>query len=345
MPLRCIEPETNRTLQAFDLSPEEWQALGAENRRRHHLRMPCCSAQVSLRRSRLGKPFFAHKTVGACSTGPETEAHRLLKQMMVEVARDHGWKAETEVLGEAPSGEPWRADVLASRGAARVAVEIQWSSQAAEETVRRQERYAASGIRCLWLFRQRSFPISEAVPAARILGTLEAGFRASLPDIFGRGRQELPMQEFLVAVLCKRLRFGLPLDVQAKFTVRAARLPCWRCHAQTQILKEVEVRAGPYQTTFSLSKLGSYRGLWDSVRARVPSSFPSGVVRRRYSKAEGREHLGNSCSHCGVSTGEHFEDQASEDVRVICDYTARLDEAWRTAIHHQAGSLAQWGVY
>jgi competence protein CoiA len=265
--------------------------------------------------------------------------------MVVEVAREHGWQAETEVVGEAPSGEPWRADVLASRGAARVAVEIQWSPQTPDETVRRQERYAASSIRCLWLFRQGSFPISESLPSARILGTLEAGFRASLPDIFGRGRQELPMREFLAAAFSKRLRFGLPLGVKANFTVRAVRLPCWRCHAWTQILKEVEVTAGPHEASLSVPELGRHRGLWDGVRAQLPSSFPSGTIHRRYSKMQEREYLRNGCSHCGVLIGEHFKEQATGNVSVICEYAAPLDDAWRTAIHRQEGSLAGWGVY
>jgi competence protein CoiA len=264
--------------------------------------------------------------------------------MVVEVAREHGWQVETEVNGEAPSGEAWRADVLVSRGAARVAVEIQWSAQTPDETMQRQERYEASGVRCLWLFRQGSFPISHSLPAARILGTLEAGFRASLPDVFERGREELPMPDFLAAAFSKRLRFGLPLGVEAKFTIRALRLPCWCCHAWTQILKEVEVTAGPHQASLSVPELGRHRGLWDRVRARLPSSFPSGTIHRRYSKTQEREYLSNGCSHCRALIGEHSEEQATGDCRVICEYAAPLDDAWRTAIHHQQGSLADWGL-
>ncbi len=153
------------------------------------------------------------------------------------------------------------------------------------------------------------------------------------------------MREFLAAVFSKRLRFGLPMDVETNFIVRSARLPCWRCHAQTQILREVEVTAGPHQATFSVPELGRHRGLWGMVRARLPSSFPSGAVYRRFSKTEEREYVGNRCSHCGASLGQYREQEASDDVRVVCEYTARLDEAWRTAINHQEACLAQWGVY
>jgi competence CoiA-like predicted nuclease len=86
--------------------------------------MPCCSAPVILKRSRLGTRFFAHKAVGACTTAAETEAHLLLKTMAVEGARAHGWSVTTEMPGTSPSGEAWRADVLAQKGGRKVAIEF-----------------------------------------------------------------------------------------------------------------------------------------------------------------------------------------------------------------------------
>src|SRR4051794_31062770 len=82
MPLRCLDP-SGRSIHAFDLSDDEWKALETENRKTRHLRMPCCSSHVTLKRSRLGTPFFAHKAVGSCTTAPETEEHLHLKQMVV----------------------------------------------------------------------------------------------------------------------------------------------------------------------------------------------------------------------------------------------------------------------
>lgn len=192
--------------QSFDLADEQWRALQVENKRARHLRMPCCSAEVTLKRSRLGTQFFAHKAVGACTTAPETETHLRLKRMAVEVARANGWTANTEAPGMSPSGEPWKADVLAQKGRSKVAIEVQWSSQANDEILRRQERYKESGIRCLWLLRQPRFPITRELPAACIGGSLEQGFLALIPSLCGH--QEVPMREFLNAVLANASASG-----------------------------------------------------------------------------------------------------------------------------------------
>ena len=107
--------------------------------------------------------------------------------------------------------------MLACKGEAKVAIEIQWSGQTNDESLRRQERYRQSGVRCLWLFRRRGFPVSEDFPAARISGDIATGFEAHL------GEQAMPLDEFLDAVFARRFRYGIPLGAKADCSH-----PIWR---------------------------------------------------------------------------------------------------------------------
>ena len=343
MPLRCFDPAANTSVHAFDLSQEDWRALELRNRNSRHLAMPCCSSRVTLRVSRRGTRFFAHKAVGACSTAPETEAHLRLKRMAVEAARANGWSAETEVAGTAASGEQWRADVLARKDGRAAAVEIQWSGQTVEETRRRQARYAQSAVRCLWLLRKGGCPTDRAVPAAGIGGTLDAGFTALVPN--GSGAQEVPMREFLDAAFGGRLRFGLPLGVAAGVSVRAGRLDCWSCGAETRIVTGIDVDVGPNAYGFSVPDLGDHPDLFEIISRHLPSSLGLGPVERRFSKTQGRSYLSNGCANCGALIGEFFEHDAWEDQAEVCRFSVRIDERWRRAIRGNDGYEEGWGVY
>ena len=133
MPLRCVGPD-GQSIQSFDLTEAEWSALRLENRRSRQLRMPCCDASVVMKISTRGLKFFAHKSRGPCQSAPETEAHLALKTLAAQAARRAGWTCSTEASGSSPSGETWTADVLAHKGQAKVAIEIQLSAQTNEES-------------------------------------------------------------------------------------------------------------------------------------------------------------------------------------------------------------------
>jgi competence protein CoiA len=344
VPLRSLNPIANSSVHAFDLSPEEWRTLELENRAKRHLRMPCCSSQVTLKKSRLGTQFFAHKAVGDCSTAPETETHLRLKQMAVAAARAAGWDAETEVAGTTPSGEQWKADVLARKGEIKVAIEIQWSAQTKEETLRRQKRYAQSDVRCLWLLRQSDFPVDHALPAARISGNLKEGFIALVPS-GSRELQSVPMQDFLTAAFNKRLRFGVPLGASANVSVRAGHMFCWLCGAETQIITGVDVEFGPHECAFSVPDLDAYPDLFDVVRSRLPNDLRIGAIKRRFSKAQERLYLSNGCAHCDALIGEFSEHEAWEDQKEMCAFPIRITEQWRQAIEGNVAFERGWGVY
>jgi competence protein CoiA len=342
MPLRCRDL-AGRSIQAFDLADEQWRALEVENRRVRHLKMLCCSAQVTLKRSRLGTRFFAHKAVGACTAAAETEAHLRLKAMAVEEARAHGWSATTEVLGISPSGEAWRADVLAEKGDRKIAIEIQWSTATNNEILRRQERYREAEVRGLWLLRQPSFPITRELPAARIGGSPGQGFAALIPS--GSAHQALPLREFLNAVFSRRFRFGVPVGAEATVSVRAGCFWCWSCGAETTLITGIDVVFGPTKLSFTVPELGEHAKPLENVRSRLPRDLKIGSIKRRFSRKQGRGYVSNGCFHCGALIGEYFEHDAWDEQETVLAFSIQISEQWKKAIESHAGYEKTWGVY
>ncbi|MQV32029.1 hypothetical protein GHK47_02700 [Sinorhizobium meliloti] len=341
MPLRCLDYNGN-SIQAFDLSDDGWEALSQENSKARRLRMPCCEALVTLKRSRLGTKFFAHKAVGDCKWAPETEEHLFLKRLAVEAARAQGWTAETEVRGKTTQGEFWKADVLAKKGKHKVAVEIQWSGQAVQETLRRQERYRASGVRGLWLLRQPGFPISKRIPAVCIGGSLDEGLTALLPrnaDMQARDRrhydrwnQVLSMEAFLRAAFDGRLRFGLEAGQEATVRIRTGNMFCWSCGAETRIVVGLEITVADKDFIITIPSLGEYPQATEIVRRCVSTHHGIGAIKHRFSSTQRRTYLSNGCAHCDSLLGRFYGLDATWDDEPLDTIRVRIADGWKEVI-------------
>ncbi len=269
MPLRCLD-DADRSLDASLLTTLEWTALTATNRHVRHLRTLCCGAPLVLKTSRLGTRFFAHLALGGCGSGDEGPEHLHLKALAIAAARAAGWTAEAEVSGATPAGEPWRADVLATRGRHRIAVEVQWSPQTDALTSARQARYAESGVRGLWLSRGAVTADAE-VPAVRVRGSLTGGL-----TVLG-----LPAADFLTAVFDRRLRFGFPAGTSAEATVAGGIASCWGagCRALARIVMGVEIVAGESRCAVPLAQLGTAPAILAAVVAALPADPLRGRIR------------------------------------------------------------------
>ena len=340
MPLSCLDENGDR-IQAFDLTTDLWDALKADNRKRRHLKMPCCGSSVVLKKSRRGTPFFAHAKIGPCLTADEGEEHRALKVMAVEVARECGWLAETEVSGSTPTGDQWRADVLATKGTAKVAIEIQWSGQVDDETIRRQERYRQSGVRGLWLLRQPGFPVCQDLPAICIGGTLDEGFHALLPHWWSRmsrnDRKDMtgwkavvPMADFIRAALSKRLRWGRITDVgaTAEAEVLVAEADCETCGVITDIIVGIELNVAGERVDVSLLDLTDHDSLIVELRRHLPPSFDQGHLKVRYSRTRKERYLSNGCSGCDRLYGDFYLAGYRSEATVLCRYPISLTGDW-----------------
>jgi len=322
MPLSCLDER--QTLYAYDHGASAWAALAADNRQRRHLRAPCCDARVALKTSRLGTRFFAHLARGGCSTADESADHLELKALAVAAARAAGWDAATEVAGITPDGQVWRADVLATRGRHRVAVEVQWSPQADDETLRRQAQYAASGVRCLWLLRQRRFPASQDLPAVRV-GRDAAKLLVALGQ---------PVTAVLDAAFAGRLKFGIPTGATARVRVESVAVHCWAegCDAITRAIERVAVTYGDNRCALPLSLLGNHPSVVRAIVDRLPADRARGRLALRSSKAAGRAYLANGCVRCDRLIGERFLSGAAASRGTLAAFDIAIDSDWRRAI-------------
>lgn len=319
MPLRCLDGDHD--VFALALDDAGWAALTAANRRDRHLRTRCCGAPVAAKTSPLKTRFFAHLARGGCATGDETPEHLHLKVLAVAAARARGWSAETEVRGIAPDGSEWWADVLATRGRHRVAVEVQWSPQSDDETQRRQEQYAASGVRCLWLFRQRAFPASQHIAAVRVAGSFTDGFTAL----------GLLITDVLDAAFDRRLRFGIPKGATARVTIGGIIVACYGtgCGALNRAVERVVVCAGANTCDLALSRIGDHPAVTAAVLARLPRDRLRGRIRHR--TMQGQMYLANACFRCDLPFGEAYLNDLNSR-STLASATVVIDEAWAAAI-------------
>lgn len=337
MPLRAIQPD-GVPVQSFDLDDAAWARVRDSIRlHRGGWRLPCCESPVVAKTSKLGTHFFAHHARGACEWAGETEHHIRLKSLAVQVARRHGWQADTEVTGETPDGALWKADVLAIKGRSRVAVEVQWSPQTDDELRQRQQRYAAAGVRALWLIRSAGFPVTEQIPAAVVRESGRGTYEAMLPAVTGASlRREddwayrnLSAETLLDAAFAGRLRWGVKVGERISWDVEAATTNCWKCGALTAPVTGVVVDASKMKTYLSIY---DFESEVDLLREVLPIAIRQqhrvGQIKSRFSMTEGGSYLSNGCFECGALQGRFFEHVYVNDATVRHSGTAVVDEQW-----------------
>lgn len=153
-------------LEAFSLNDVEWDALCQLPKGR--MTMARTNWPATAKTSIKGLRFFSHYPgYPGVLPKPESYAHTRLKIDVVRSLRSMGFKANIEVPGVSPDGEEWVADVLAeNHDGSRTAFEIQLSSQHLKDFRRRTVRYAASGVRTVWIISEQ--PVAERLSNAII---------------------------------------------------------------------------------------------------------------------------------------------------------------------------------
>jgi len=365
MPLKCYRDD--QAILAFDLENEEaWEALRKENAARKNLSMPCCGAAVTLRTSKLGTKHFAHARRGPCATAPESAEHLLAKRTIVEGARRTDWEATTEQAGDPQDSEPWIADVLAKKEHRKVAFEVQWSRQDTPETRRRQKRYAASGVRALWLFRQHMFPVEKETPSFRLVfDEVTSRFAVQLPSPAHNSwmsakdkdeprywSQSIELSRFVEGALTGRLRFAPILGLTTPVEVFTETTVCWRCKEDTRLVLGITFAAsrvlpGCADVELNLHSFGDNLEDGAPVVARMlPAallkSHGIGELRPRYSRTEGGSYLSNGCVHCDALQGRFFEHEHGFALEKTLEVEARFEAEWGPLMEDAADEIYRW---
>ena len=147
MPLKAIV--NGKTLLAPSVGLDDWRAL---QKAKPKVLMTCCTARGYMR-VREGLQEFVHKQRPEnCLGRPDSIEHDYLKTAVMHAAEDAGWVADVE--SRDPKGK-WVADVLASKGSAKVIFEVQLSPITDGELRRRYAAYRQSKIRSCWFVKGR----------------------------------------------------------------------------------------------------------------------------------------------------------------------------------------------
>lgn len=361
MPLKCLRGQEE--VYAFNVSTNEaWGALRAANAADKNLRMPCCGAAVVLRSSKLGTRHFAHARKGPCTTAPETAEHLLAKMVIIEGIRRAGWEARPEQSGTTPEGEEWRADVMAVKGQVKIAFEVQWSRQTPEETCRRQDRYAAAGVRGLWLFRHTGFPSTKNTPGFCLLFNSETkSFKVGLR---GTGywspksvtqdslwRQVLDLPAFIEGALTGRLRHASAIGERMPLVVEAASTSCWRCKKETSVVTGLVFAASRVlpgredlaTDIYQFEDVPEGNKLLDSLLPRdLLRKQGIGALKPRFSKTEGRSYLSNGCVHCDALQGRFFDHELVWESAPVLEVEVELSTNLATGLGFADPDWQSW---
>jgi len=362
MPLKCLLDGS--AIFAFDFEQNPWDELRRENKSRKHLALACCDAQVTLRTSKLGTRHFAHTRRGECSTVPETAEHLLAKQRIIEGVRRAGWGAYVEQAGETLNHEAWIADVIAQKGSARVALEVQWSRQENSETVRRQARYKESGVRGIWFLRQLNIPLGKAVPAFRLVfDESTSEFSVFLPTSRYEGwlstrtlaepqywQEPVELSRFVEGALTGKLIFAPAFGKVLPLEVHTAPVDCWKCKKETQLVISLIFRAdqafpGCANIELDIYDLEEMAGgpelLMNILPPREIVKHGIGAVKPRFSKTLGGHYISNGCVHCDALQGKFFDHEVAYMAQKAFQLNCELKAEWRNETE-KLGSANRW---
>lgn len=338
-----------RRIEAPSLNDDDWAKLRAEVQQ-HPLELVCGQAGY-LRTSKRGMRHFVHKAASCdlhAASGPESAEHLASKAALAAAAREAGWDATIEFVG--PDRE-WIADVIIERGGARIALEAQWSPQAAEDFIRRSQRYAGAGMRTIWFVGPRNHDRAEVEDVYRISGSPES-LTIDLPGRVFEAEATWSLQEGVLALFTGRFRKRL--EVRPTGTLVLAKMN--RCYACNQWITHwwlhgviVDTRCGkPGQAAMFMSPLPlRKKALEPSLSAELlrelAASFAPPTTHKTVKTPEGGEYIGQVCPRCGRVQGDfHLTTTKHRAAVYYLPVSPGVDlDRSLTAVHHQCDDVGR----
>jgi len=318
--LKCLNGD--QEVLSFQLDEKGWDLLRQQNQQERHLQMSCCDARVVLKRSKLNVPFFAHLKRGLCTSAAETSEHLAAKFLIATAIESAGWRVTTEMKGLAPNGAVWIADVYATKNDWIRVFEVQWSRQSNEESIARHSIYKQSGVRTMWLFRQKEFELPSEIPAFRLIHRSENSFCVEIET--ESGEEHIELQRFVKGALSGALKYAPTMNALLPLEVWIAKMDCFKCKRTPNIVAEFRILAsrnlpGHRDLTFSFEDLSSSSVAETLAQQLLPNASVLqkariGPVKMRYSKTLRISYLSNACAYCGVLFGQFFSHHAYDHV-------------------------------
>ncbi|WP_354263810.1 competence protein CoiA family protein [Arthrobacter sp. OAP107] len=297
------------------MTDEEWEDLRRRCKAGEPLTMSC-GQPGKPRVSKNGLKHFYHHAKANCSLHPggESADHLEMKSLVAAAAREAGWDA---IIEQPAHDRSWIADVMVSKGGEKRALEIQFSRQDADEFRRRQQRYEADGVQCLWLAAEVNREAAEVVPSVMIGGA--PGARTlTLPDAFS-GPVATDAVEAIHLLLNDRIKLFIEPVVRA-YSLDTAMLKCWRegCNRWITAWRledlQLETRCGRTGTLLARHYYEARIHLTDRIERIIAdrvmpllgqADLPAPMyLATRFSKAAGCSYLALCCPFCNYIQGD-----------------------------------------
>ncbi|HEX2552512.1 MAG TPA: hypothetical protein VHL98_02350 [Microvirga sp.] len=278
------------------MSDEAWEGLSSAKDR--DAWMPWSRRRAIPKVSRLGTRFFAHPPGHAPEGAKESDLHLYLKAQCLIGAAAVGWEALPEQTGRTPDGQEWRADVLCRRPgkAWSIGFEVQVQLQGKEAYRQRQERFAASGIRTLWLVAHEPAALQgywrkpdQHLPAFRTTTWNDPGGRPGA-HVHVDGLS-LSVADFVAGALARQLRW-YENGRHAIVMLVLREDQCWHrtCRNQVLLVHTVESQGGGPLDLEIVQAMEGYGQAYEKAQKALPSLADSPWPFRRV--------LASRCPHC-----------------------------------------------